>query len=210
MDDKKKILHGGKKKCKQNLIKLSSEKEEIITPEKPDNPRLIQLKQNILNQKKNLCQAVDKYADALLQKVDQHFVRLDHKEEEKLDKEIRNIHMKNEALERIIASKDFMKFFRDFDKLNFALNEDMPQRNTNISCFPTFVPNEFTLHNFGTLEGIIGLQEDTSPFEFKVKHQWITKLNNIHYMAACPDDTLWLADSLNSEILHVKLEKKTV
>ncbi|XP_063404780.1 uncharacterized protein LOC134688225 [Mytilus trossulus] len=118
------------------------------------------------------------------------------------------MYMKNEALESTITSKDFSQLFRDFDKLNFSLNEDILEDRMNISSLPNFVPGEFNVLNLGTLEGGLGFRENQVKFE--VTNQWTTKLMFIHYILRCPDDTLWIADNLNEVLQHVKIAKDKV
>ncbi|VDI30014.1 Hypothetical predicted protein [Mytilus galloprovincialis] len=151
----------------------------------------------ILDQKTKLHQAVDQYADKLAEDVDQHFGTSEHEENFKIDKVIQNMQIKSKALESIITSRDFTKFFRDFDKLNISLNEEMPQETTTISFIPNFVPGEFTMLYFGKLELSKGFRDDHSNVAFKVTNEWTIELENVHIIGRCPDGTLWMTDNIN-------------
>lgn len=86
----------------------------------------------------------------------------------------------------------------------------MSQETMNVSSLPNFVAGEFTVCNFGTLEGSRRFRDDDSAIEVKVTHQWITELMCIHCILRCPDDTLWIGDSSNKMLQHIKLEKDKV
>ncbi|VDI51645.1 P2X purinoceptor 4 [Mytilus galloprovincialis] len=202
--DKKEVLQEGQKKVQSNLSKLSCRKGKMMAPEEAENPKLLQIKQNIMDHKKNLCKIMEIYADNLVHDANQQFGTLKQEEGTKIDKEIQNMHAKNEALESIIKSRDFMKFLSDFDKLYVSLNENMLQDTSNISSLPNFVPAEFTVLNFGTLEG------NLSHAKFKVTNQWTTELRNIHSIVRCLDSSLWIADNVNGLLQHVKLETDNV
>lgn len=118
--------------------------------------------------------------------------------------------LKNNALESIITSRDFKKFFRDFEKLNVSLNEEMSQETMNISSLPNFVPGEFTVLNFGKLECSKVLREHHSKIQLKITNQWTTELESVNCIGRCPDGTLWMADNVNKVVQHVELEKDNV
>lgn len=208
--DRKEKLKDGKKKVERNLSKLSSENEKRISSEEIENPKMKRIQQNILDQKIKIHKAVDQYADSLAQDVVQHFKTLEHEEINKKDKEIKAMHLKKTVLENIITSRDFMKFFRDFDHLNVSLMEEMSQESTDMSSLPNFVPGEFTGLNFGKLEGIKGLKEHNSKVELKVTDQWTTGIENIHFIGRSPDSTLWIADNISDVLQHIALEKDNV
>lgn len=192
------------------MWKLSSEKDKRNTLEVYENPKTKHIKQGILDQKTKLHKAVDQYADRLAEDVDQHFGTSEHEENFKIDKVIQNIQMKSKALESVITSRDFTKFFRDFDQLNVSLNEEMPKVTTTISSMPNFVPGEFTMLNCGKLEHSKGLRDDHSKVAFKVTNQWTTELENVHISGRCPDGTLWMTDNINKVLLHIAFEDDNV
>lgn len=192
------------------MWKLSSEKDKRNTLEVYENPKTKHIKQGILDQKTKLHKTVDQYADRLAEDVDQHFGTSEHEENFKIDKVIQNMQMKSKALESIITSRDFTKFFRDFDQLNVSLNEEMPKVTTTISSMPNFVPGEFTMLNFGKLEHSKGLRNDHSKVAFKVAIQWTTELEDVHIIGRCPDGTLWMTDNINKVLLHIALEDDNV
>lgn len=169
LDDKKKVLKEGQKKVEQKTSKLCTERMKTMAIEKTENPKHKQIKQNILDQKNKLLTAVEQCADNLVHDLNQHFGSLKHEEIAKIDKEINKMHLKKEYLESIITSMDFMRFFREFDKLKISLNDNMPEETIHISSFPIFVPGEFTVKTFGTVE-LEGkrMREHNSPIEFKV------------------------------------------
>ncbi|XP_063404557.1 E3 ubiquitin-protein ligase TRIM45-like [Mytilus trossulus] len=207
--EKKEKLKEGQKKMKRNLTKVGSEKKKVIALEETDNAKLRNVKQNILDQRKQLHNAVDQYADNLVQDLDKHFSTLKHKETQ-IKKKIQRMHLNNDALENIITSRNFVQFFRDFDQLNIKLHEDMSQDSMNISPLPNFFPGEFTVLNFGSLEDNTRLTEHHSNVEFKVANQWKTEIMNIHYLVRCPDGSVCIADNENHLFQHIKLEKDRV
>lgn len=172
-------IRQGQTKVKRNLTKVSTEKEKVVALAETANARLRKIQQSILAQRKQLHNAVDQYADNFVQDVDQHFRTLQHKETQ-MHKMIQNMHTKNEALENIIASRDFVQFFRDFDQLNITLHDDVSKESINISSLPIFSPGEFTVLNFGTMEDKANCREHHSKVELKFTNQWTTELMNIH------------------------------
>lgn len=204
-EDKKKKMKDGQKKVQKKLKTLNFEKSEIMAPEESENTKMKNIKQNILDQKKRLNKAVDEYAANLVQDIDKHFKTLKQEKETKIDKAIKDMNLRNEALESIKTSRDFMQFFRDFDQLNISVNEDISQETRNASSLPNFVPGEFSVLNFGKLEGSKGFREQHSKVEVKVTNQWITDLRMIHLVVRCSDGTLWIADNLGHVLQHIKL-----
>lgn len=210
LNDKKDVLQEGQRQIRKKLSKLNTNKWKMMAPEETENPKLAEVKQNILDHKKKLIKAVECYADNLVQDAYQHYGDLKQEEETRTDKDIENLHGKNEALQTIITSRDFKKFLFDFDNLYSSLNEDLFQDNMTVSSFPNFVPAEFTVFNFGSLEGKKRFRENHSQIKFKVTNQWTTDLRNIHYITRCLDGSLWIADNKNEVLQHVKLENDNV
>lgn len=203
---KKEVLKEGQKKFEKYLSKLNSAKEKMNGPEDTDCPKVKSIKQNILGQKKKLYEEVDKYAGCLIQDIDQHLRTLKQEEETKIDTEITNIHVKNDALGSIVTSRDFMKFFREFDTLNVSFKEDMYQGTMSINYLPNFEPGEMQVLNFGKLEGIRRLKEPKH--KLKVTNQFTTELNSIHFIVQCHNGTLWIADSAYRILQNIKLHEK--
>lgn len=198
----------GQKKAERYLSKLGSAKIKIANPEETDCPEMRNIRQNILDQKKKLHKAVDGYAANLVQDVDQYFRSLKQEEETKIDKEIKHVHEKNDTLGSIVSSMDFTKFLRDFNELNVSSKEDISLETMSMSSLPNFIPGEFNLLNFGSLDG--RLRDNRSQIQFKVTNQWSTKLIDIHHIVRYSDGTLWIADGTHEVLQHIKLKNHEI
>lgn len=135
-----------------DLNRIKSEKKEIN--EKFDN-----IKQDILNHKKELQSMVDRYADMLNKELKKHQtlimidIDLEHNE-------IEEIFNKIQTADEILGSKPctttegVIFFLENFDSLSDSLTEKTPRGLVppKLISFPEFVPGKFSFLKFGSLK----------------------------------------------------------
>ncbi|CAG2191700.1 unnamed protein product [Mytilus edulis] len=208
LDDKKKVVLGGQKKAERRKLmlrgqkkaerhinELSSSSEKIQSIKQQEDSKFRQIKQDILTHKEALKSEVDQYADNILKDLEQTWKsnsRIIGAEQSKIDKTLANLQTDSNTLQSAILSKDFVKFFYDFDKLAISLNQDEPLSKVEISLLGRFMPGNITISKFGSVEDGGTLEVQQPKIELKVAKQFTAQLRHVHHIDRCSDEAFGL------------------
>ncbi|XP_052088451.1 uncharacterized protein LOC127725481 [Mytilus californianus] len=213
LEDKKKVIRSGQKKVDRSVNDLSSTLDKVQEIKDQEDAKFRQTKQDIVSHREALKNEVDQYADNLVKNLEQTWKsnsRVIGAEQSKIDKKFTNLQTDSNSIKSVITSKDFVKFFDDFDKLAISLSKDEPLSILEFSLLGRFVPGKITHLNFGSMENGENFKVQHPKIEFKVAQQFTTKLKNVHLIESCSDGTLWISDNTSKKIQHIKFNKDDI
>ncbi|VDI74019.1 Hypothetical predicted protein [Mytilus galloprovincialis] len=205
LDDKKKVVLGGQKKAERRINELSSSSFQLKDIKEQEDAKF--KKQDVLTHREALKSEVDQYDDNILKDLEQTWKSnssVTGAEQSKIDKTLANLQTDSKTLQSAITSKDFVKFFDDFDKLAISLNQDEPLSKLEISLLGRFMPGNITISKFGSVEDAGTLEVQQPKFEFKVAKQFTAQLRHVHHIDRCSDGTLWIYDCISKKLQHIK------
>ncbi|XP_052087868.1 uncharacterized protein LOC127724905 [Mytilus californianus] len=113
---------------------------------------------------------------------------------------IGSLESKNLKLDDIIQSMDAKKVFVDGSGLVKSIEEAVTFPCTKFDSIPTFLPEQITAYNIGSLEKV------STKDEIKIIKQFDTKISDVYYMAMAAGsvDALWISDQ--DVLQKVKIE----
>ncbi|CAG2197307.1 unnamed protein product [Mytilus edulis] len=171
---KKTITKSGQKKADESIHNLTSTLHKVQDIKDQEDAKFRKIKQDILSHRDAFKCEVDKHADNLVKDLEQTW-ELNSQEigakHSKIKKTLKKLQRKSNTVKSITTSKDFVKFFDDFDKFAVSLCGATPQENLEFSLFGRFLPDKITMVNFGSMEN-----EET--WKFNILKLSLKLLNN--------------------------------
>ncbi|VDI05859.1 Hypothetical predicted protein [Mytilus galloprovincialis] len=213
LNDKKTITKSGQKKADESIHNLTSTLHKVQDIKDQEDAKFRKIKQDILSHRDAFKCKVDKHADNLVKDLEQTW-ELNSQEigakHSKIKKTLKKLQRKSNTVKSITTSKDFVKFFDDFDKFAVSLCGATPQENLEFSLLGRFLPDKITMVNFGSMENRGNLEIQHPKIEFKIAKQFTTQLRNVHNICRCSDGTLWIYDGILEKLQHIKFDNQNI
>ncbi|XP_071153503.1 uncharacterized protein [Mytilus edulis] len=213
LNDKKTITRSGQKKSDESIHNLTSTLDKVQDIKDQEDAKFRKIKQDILSHRDAFKCEVDKHADNLVKDLEQTW-ELNSQEigakQSKIKKTLENLQRESNNVKSITTSKDFVKFFDEFDKFAVSLCGATPQENLEFSLLGRFLPDKITMVNFGSMENRGNLEIQHPKIEFKIAKQFTTQLRNVHNICRCSDGTLWIYDGILEKLQHIKFDNQNI
>lgn len=207
--DKKKMIRNSLEKAERDTTEFSTAKEILKVFKKQEDTKFRKGNQAILDQRNALKNEVDRYADCHKEDLEKKWKSNSEeieRELNKIDNTLTTLQCNSNTVNNVTISRDFSKFFDDFDQMNVTLCGNLPSVNTKLSSLVEFIPGRSTVFNFGSMEKeTCQWVEKYSKIEFKLANQYTTNLEQIHLMTLCLDGTMYVADTAHAALQHIKI-----
>ncbi|XP_076078313.1 uncharacterized protein LOC143048507 [Mytilus galloprovincialis] len=213
LNGRKKTLRSGQKKAERSLNGLSSSLDKVQDIKEQEESKFRKIKQAILCHKEAFKSEVDQYADNLVKDLEQtreSNSQLFGKVYNKMKNAYENLKSTSNTAKNVSTSKDFVKFFDDFDELSVSLNKNEPLRDLEFSLLGRFIPGKINKMDFGRMENGGKLDVQHFKIEFQIVKQFTTQLRHVNHIDRCSDGTLWIYDGINKKLQYIKFDKDNI
>ncbi|VDI55194.1 Hypothetical predicted protein [Mytilus galloprovincialis] len=229
LDIKKKKIKDNCERAEGNIqytVEILNKIEEL---KEQEDAKFKKNKQDICIRREALKSEVDRYTDKLVKDLEQTWKsnsRVIETEHGKMNKALENLLISCNSAKIVTTSRDFKKFFDNFDQLAISLAEGLPPgrldchlgvlrfpKPENFELLGRFIPaSKFEVMSFGSMSyRILDIHHDLhSKIECKVSKVFTTDLRNVHCIARCVDGTLWIYDSISEKLQYINYVKNDI
>ncbi|XP_063404465.1 uncharacterized protein LOC134687934 [Mytilus trossulus] len=211
LNDKKTITRSGQKKADESIKILTSTLDKVQDIKDQEDAKFRKIKQDIFSHRDAFKSEVDKHADNLVKDLEQTWELNSQEigtEYSHIKETLENLQSKSNTVKRSTTSKDFVKFFDDFDKFAVSFCGDAPQENLDFSLLGRFLPDKMV--NFGSIENTKNLDIQQPKIDFKIVKQFTIQLRNVHHICRCSDGTMWIYDASQEKLHHIRFKKNNI
>lgn len=203
-DLKDENLKQGQKRMQLVINELDTAEMLINEKQEAENSNRKELKAAINDHKMVLKKAIDQLSENLLKEVDQKWQTLEdpmQKEENRIIIMKKQLKEYNARVDDIQNSGETAKFFEKDEKLEKAMNETfIPLDLGTFETMAKFLPGEITMYNLGSF------RDASNKTDVKFAKQFVTDVQQVHYLSIMSDDSLWIACNTQGVLQHVKTE----
>lgn len=201
---KEENLKKGQKRMQSVINELDKGEMLIDEKQEAESSNRKELHAAINDHKMVLKKAIDELTENLLKEVDQKWQTLDdpiQKEQNRIIIMKKQLKECNARVEDMKNSGDVAQFFKKDEKLEKAMNETfIPLDLATFETMPKFLPGEFTIYNIGSFRDV------SNKTDVKFAKQFVTDVQQVHYLSIMHDDTLWIACNTQGVVQHVKTD----